>query len=208
MFSEQWADSQIGKPVRVMPGDHGVSRVFRHTLPAPGHKRSTLHPPTQPVFQAVCISGQGGRPIPERPTPYTQWHLRVPPHAQYDQTHSPRRTLGQGSLERLRVSPHRRAARAQVATEGYWSGERSEDELLETARDAACRELEAAARRGHRPDPVERLLLLRPGARHDRAGRRGPERYGWDGPATSTSTPTSRWRAAARPAASTSRRWR
>ena len=61
----------------------------------------------------------------------------------------------------------------KVATESYWSGDRSREDLLKTAAGAARRQLGAPARRRNRPDPVQRLLVLRPGAGHDRAGRRG-----------------------------------
>ena len=83
-------------------------------------------------------------------------------------------------------------------------GQRSQDELLDTARDLRAANWKLQRDAGHRPDPVQRLLVLRPGARHDRAGRRGARalRLG-RARATSTSTPTSRWRAAARAAAST-----
>ena len=59
------------------------------------------------------------------------------------------------------------------ATEAYWAGSARCEDLAGDRRGAARGQLEAAARRRDRPDPLERLLALRPGARHDRAGRRG-----------------------------------
>ena len=86
----------------------------------------------------------------------------------------------------------------KLATEAYWAGS-ARATSCSRPRAPARRELEAPARRRDRPDPVERLLVLRPGARHDRAGRRGARSAtAGTARATSTSTPTSRWRAAAR----------
>ena len=104
-----------------------------------------------------------------------------------------------------RIGPQREL---KFATEGYWRGEVSSGRPARD-READPRgqlEVHAAGRGG--PDPLERLLPLRPRPRHDRPrrGRAGSLRALAAG--RSGSTPTSRWRAAARRTGSTSRRWR
>ena len=92
----------------------------------------------------------------------------------------------------------------KFATEAYWAGDRSLDELLGDRR--------ASLRAGNWKLQREAGIDLIPSNDFslydqmlDTVALVGavPERYGWDGRATSTSTPTSRWRAAARAAGST-----
>ena len=87
-------------------------------------------------------------------------------------------SAGDGAFEHRRLSPHRPQRELKFATEGYWRGEVSEPELLETAKRIRLDNWRFMQERGDRPDPLQRLLPLRPGARHDRPGRRraGPLR--------------------------------
>ena len=94
-----------------------------------------------------------------------------------------------------------RSRELKFATEGYWRGEKSADELAATAKQIRVENWKLMQERGDRPDPLKRLLLLRPGARRDRPGRRcaralrvewgpgGPRHLLRDG-----SRPAERWR--------------
>ena len=100
-----------------------------------------------------------------------------------------------------RIGPQREL---KSATESYWSGDRSMEDLLGTAKDlrAANWKLQRDAGIDLIPSNdfslydqvLDTVAMVGRGAGALRVGRQR---------ATSTSTPTSRWRAAARPAAST-----
>ena len=96
----------------------------------------------------------------------------------------------------------------KFATEGYWRGETSAEELAGVAKAIRVENWKLMQDAGidlipsndfsYYDQVLDTVALV--GA--------VPERYGHGRAATSTSTPTSRWPAAARPAASTSPRWR
>ena len=100
-----------------------------------------------------------------------------------------------------RIGPQREL---KFATEGYWRGEVSEAELLETARRAS-----GSTTGGSCSRPGIDLIPSNDFSLYDHVldtialVGAVPERYGAVGGDRSTSTPTSRWRGAARRAAST-----
>ena len=89
------------------------------------------------------------------------------------------------------------------ATEAYWCGERSQDELLATARSLRAANWKLQRDAGIDLIPSNDFSLYDQVLDTIALVGAVPERYDWDGSATSTSTPTSRWRAAGRAAAST-----
>ena len=104
-----------------------------------------------------------------------------------------------------RIGPQREL---KFATEGYWRGEVSEEELLETAKRIRLDNWRFMQQAGIDLIPSNDFSLYDQVLDTIALVGAVPERYGDDGGDRSTSTPTSRWRAAARRAASTSPRWR
>ena len=70
-----------------------------------------------------------------------------------------------------RIGPRREL---KAALESYWSGKSDAASLLESPRVCAPRTGRARSALGVTDIPIERFLALRPGARHQRHGRRDP----------------------------------
>ena len=98
------------------------------------------------------------------------------------------------SLGFPRIGPRREL---KHAVESYWAGKLDEQELLEQRAGSPHGRLGPPARRRCHPDSQQRLLLLRPRARHRGHGRRDPRPVRLERRRRSTSTPTSRSPAAA-----------
>ena len=104
-----------------------------------------------------------------------------------------------------RIGPQREL---KFATEGYWRGEVSEAELLETAKRIRLDNWRFMQQAGIDLIPSNDFSLYDQVLDTIALVGAVPDRYGDDQAARWASTPTSRWRAAARRAAWTSPRWR
>ena len=155
---------EVGLPrpsVQALRGEHASRVVLSGFLVSISNAQ---RPRFSSVITPLISSPDCGRPL------FAHLHaaspLRKPPPGGSN--------LAEGSLQRLGIPAHRAAARAEDARPRPTGRiDRPLDQLLETACRPARRQLEASARGGHRPDPVQRLLALRPDAGHDRDGRRG-----------------------------------
>ena len=113
--------------------------------------------------------------------------------------------LGRVGLWRSPTSPASPASAATASSSSppraTGAGRSPPNELAATAKAIRVENWKLMQERRDRPDPLQRLLLLRPGARRDRPGRRRARALRLERRARWTSTPTLRWLEAAR-------RWR
>ena len=102
------------------------------------------------------------------------------------------------AVQHARYAAHRSAPRTEGCARKLLVGPIRRERAARNRRGAARRKLGAPARARRHRHPVERLLALRPRARHQRHGRRDPGGLRLERRRRARSTPISRWRAAPR----------